>query len=146
MALASPNALKTLRVPLVGAFQNRNGMADKDQRFINCFPESRKNDITETKKIYLYQRSGLNPINTVAGPSLLTKNVDGPVVVNVTFATVEVAATVTISVSAKKPDILFVSYIDLVWVTKLTATNCAFNWGAAITWFYFNSIWIVWIR
>lgn len=66
MAKAEVNALKTFRVPLVGAFQNRNGVAEKDQRFINCFPESRKNDITETKKIYLYQRPGLNPINTVA--------------------------------------------------------------------------------
>ena len=66
MAQQQTNALKSFRVPLVGAFQNRNGVADKDQRFINCFPESRKNDITETKKIYLYQRPGLNPINTVA--------------------------------------------------------------------------------
>ena len=63
MATQQPNALKSFRVPLVGTMQNRDGTFSKDQRFINCFPESRKNDITETKRIYLYQRAGLNPVS-----------------------------------------------------------------------------------
>lgn len=60
------NALKSFRVPLVGTMQNRDGTQSKDQRFINCFPESKKNDITEAKRIYLYQRPGLVPMSTVA--------------------------------------------------------------------------------
>lgn len=60
------NALKTLRVPLVGTFLNRNGTADTDQRFINCFPESVKAPISDQKKIYLIQRPGLSSIATVA--------------------------------------------------------------------------------
>lgn len=59
------SALKTQRVPLVGAFQNRSGQADKDQRFINCFPESLKAAVTEQKKIYLYQRPGLAPLQSL---------------------------------------------------------------------------------
>ena len=66
MATAQPNALKTQRVPLVGTFLNRNGTADKDQRFINCFPESVKAPINDQKKIYLLQRPGLSSITTVA--------------------------------------------------------------------------------
>lgn len=60
MAAAQPNALKSVRVPLIGTMQYRSGTdLNKDQRFINCFPESRKNDITEAKKVYLVQRPGL---------------------------------------------------------------------------------------
>lgn len=64
------NALKPYRVPLVGTMQNRDGTANKDQRFINCFAESRKNDITETKKIYLYQRPGLVARTTVSASTI----------------------------------------------------------------------------
>jgi len=60
------NALKTLRVPLVGTFLNRNGAADTDQRFINCYPESVKAPISDQKKIFLVQRPGLSSIATVA--------------------------------------------------------------------------------
>lgn len=60
MAAKDPNALKTVRVPLIGTMQYRSGTdLTKDQRFINCYPESRKNDITDAKKVYLVQRSGL---------------------------------------------------------------------------------------
>ena len=58
MATAQPNALKTLRVPLVGTFLNRNGQANTDQRFINCYPESVKAPINNAQKIYLVQRPG----------------------------------------------------------------------------------------
>jgi len=66
MATANPNALKTQRVPLVGTFLNRNGTADTDQRFINCYPESVKAPINDQKKIFLIQRPGLSSIATVA--------------------------------------------------------------------------------
>ena len=66
MAAAQPNALKSLRVPLVGTFLNRSGSLDKDQRFVNCFPESVKTPINDQKKIYLYQRPGLTPIATIS--------------------------------------------------------------------------------
>ena len=66
MATAQPNALKTLRVPLVGTFLNRSGSLDKDQRFVNCYPESVKAPINDQKKIYLYQRPGLTPIATIS--------------------------------------------------------------------------------
>lgn len=60
MAAAPQNALKSVRVPLIGTMQYRSGTdLNKDQHFINCFPESRKNDITEAKKVYLVQRPGL---------------------------------------------------------------------------------------
>lgn len=65
MAQQSANSLKPVRVPLVGTFQNRSGSFDKDQRFINCFPETRANDATETKRIYLYQRPGLVSYSSV---------------------------------------------------------------------------------
>ena len=66
MAAAQPNALKSLRVPLVGTFLNRSGSLNKDQRFVNCFPESVKAPINDQKKIYLYQRPGLTPIATIS--------------------------------------------------------------------------------
>lgn len=65
-AQQTANALKTLRVPLVGTFLNRNGTADTDQRFINCYPESVKAPINDQKKIFLIQRPGLSSIATVA--------------------------------------------------------------------------------
>ena len=65
MAAAQPNALKSLRVPLVGGFLNRNGEANTDQRFINCYPESVKAPISDQKKIYLVQRPGITPIATI---------------------------------------------------------------------------------
>ena len=66
MATAQPNALKSLRVPLVGTFLNRSASLSKDQRFVNCFPESVKAPINDQKKIYLYQRPGLTPIATIS--------------------------------------------------------------------------------
>jgi hypothetical protein len=65
VAAAQPNALKTLRVPLVGTFLNRNGQANTDQRFINCYPESVKAPINNQQKIYLVQRPGFTSIATI---------------------------------------------------------------------------------
>jgi len=66
VAQQTTNALKSFRVPLVGTFLNRNGTADTDQRFINCYPESVKAPINDQKKIFLIQRPGLSSIATVA--------------------------------------------------------------------------------
>lgn len=55
--------------------QNRDGTMSKDQRFINCFPESRKNDITEAKKMYLYQRPGTVAMSTVVSGGAVGRGV-----------------------------------------------------------------------
>lgn len=49
---------KTIRIPLVGSPTNREQLVEKDQRFVNCFPEVIKNKITETDRIYLRKRFG----------------------------------------------------------------------------------------
>lgn len=48
----------TTRVPLVGSPTNRATAVDKDQRFVNCFPEVVANKITGTDRIYLQKRFG----------------------------------------------------------------------------------------
>lgn len=47
------------RIPLSGTLMYRSSARDKDQRFINCFQESIKNDVTDSKKAYLVKRPGL---------------------------------------------------------------------------------------
>lgn len=50
----------TKRFPLVGMPQQRNGRdVLKDQRFLNCFPEQIKAQVTEAKKYYCTKRSGI---------------------------------------------------------------------------------------
>lgn len=55
---------KTVRIPLIGSFQNRLTSADKDQKFLNVFPEIIKTDATEGKKPYLNKRAGYSLVNT----------------------------------------------------------------------------------
>lgn len=50
---------QNIRLPLIGSFTNRDYVGDKDQRFINVFPETRKVDSIESTKIYLNKRPGL---------------------------------------------------------------------------------------
>lgn len=57
---------KDFRIPLVGSFQNRSGTTTKDQRFLNCYIESNKNEVTESKKVFLVKRPGLSLVNTYA--------------------------------------------------------------------------------
>jgi len=59
MATKQEPVQKTFRFPLIGTFQNRNALGTQDQRFINFFPESIKNAVTDNKKIYLVKRPGL---------------------------------------------------------------------------------------
>ena len=47
------------RIPLVGTLMYRSSARTKDQHFINCFQESIKNDVTDSKKAYLVKRPGL---------------------------------------------------------------------------------------
>ena len=61
-----PGKPKVTRLPLMGAYSNRGSSASKDQRFVNCFPESVKAPINDQKKIFLYQRPGLTPIATIS--------------------------------------------------------------------------------
>lgn len=56
---------KTIRLPVVGLAQNRQISPDKDQRFVNYFPESLKTPINSANKLYLVKRSGLTLRNTI---------------------------------------------------------------------------------
>lgn len=47
------------RIPLIGTLMYRDSSRTKDQRFINCFQESIKNEITDSKKAYTVKRPGL---------------------------------------------------------------------------------------
>lgn len=47
------------RLPLMGAYSNRDATGLKDQRFINMFPETRKVDQLENTKIFISKRPGL---------------------------------------------------------------------------------------
>jgi hypothetical protein len=55
------------RVPLVGHPTNRLGASTKDQLYVNVIPESVKNEITETKKVWLNKRGGFTADTTVIG-------------------------------------------------------------------------------
>jgi hypothetical protein len=50
---------KVTRLPLLGAYSNRGYAANKDQRFVNIFPETRKVEQIENTKIFLNKRPGL---------------------------------------------------------------------------------------
>ena len=52
-------SLEKIKLPLFGAFSNRGDNADKDQRFLNCYPESRKVDQTDITKTWIIKRPGL---------------------------------------------------------------------------------------
>lgn len=61
----------TKRFPFVGAHNSRNSSGSKDQRYVNCYPESIKNPLNNGKRIYLIKRPGLstqvNPGNASVG-------------------------------------------------------------------------------
>lgn len=52
-------SLEKIKLPLFGAFSNRCECPDKDQRFLNCYPESRKVDQTDITKTWIIKRPGL---------------------------------------------------------------------------------------
>ena len=59
MAKEQPGARKKVRLPLIGAYSNRSNDPDKDQRFVNAFPETRKVEQLENTRIYINKRPGL---------------------------------------------------------------------------------------
>ena len=50
---------QVVRLPLMGAYSNRGSSANKDQRFVNMFPETRKVEQLENTKIFINKRPGL---------------------------------------------------------------------------------------
>ena len=52
--------LQNIRLPLIGSFTNRSYSGNKDQRFINIFPETRKVEAIESTRIFLNKRPGLS--------------------------------------------------------------------------------------
>ncbi len=63
----SPYTPKTERIPLVGNLTNRLAAATKDQIFYNVIPEEVKNEITDTKKVWLSKRGAFVADTTVIG-------------------------------------------------------------------------------
>ena len=61
---------RTIRIPLVGNIQDRYADAStsrsniKDQRFVNCYPETTTNTVTNTKKLFLVKRPGYKTLTT----------------------------------------------------------------------------------
>ncbi len=56
---SNPYAPKTERIPLIGNHTNRDGSSvTKDQIYYNVMPYSMKNEVTETKKVWLEKRGG----------------------------------------------------------------------------------------
>lgn len=68
MALKQPTE-KTIRLPLVGSPTNRAQLVEKDQRFVNCFPEVINNNVTGSDRIYLTKRNGLEKYKQPTGAS-----------------------------------------------------------------------------
>jgi len=60
MARQTTNKYKNIRLPLIGALSNRTASGDKDQRFVNIYPETRKVDQIESIKIFMQKRAGLD--------------------------------------------------------------------------------------
>lgn len=50
----------------MGNAQNRDSGATKDQKFVNCYPETTKNSLTNAKKLYLVKRPGFEVTRTIA--------------------------------------------------------------------------------
>ena len=56
----APGIPQVTRLPLMGAYSNRGSDPNKDQRFVNIFPETRKVEQLENTKIFLNKRPGLD--------------------------------------------------------------------------------------
>lgn len=60
-------ANQPVRLPLLGNPTNRQADDTKDQRFLNCFPEMVKNDISGTQKLFVLKRPGTEQYHQPAG-------------------------------------------------------------------------------
>lgn len=47
--------IQEVRLPIIGSMTNRSQSPNKDQRFVNAFPETRKVEAIESTKIFLYK-------------------------------------------------------------------------------------------
>jgi len=54
----------TTRIPYYGSMTTRLGSSTKDTRFINCIPESEKDNALRTTKTYLVKRPGMSNLHT----------------------------------------------------------------------------------
>lgn len=62
------NTYDTVRFPLVGSPHQRDGSSyNKDQRFLNCFPEMIRTELTNGKKYYVKKRAGLRVLADQGG-------------------------------------------------------------------------------
>lgn len=59
--------LHTQRFSFIGSPQQRDGTYQKDQRFLNMYPELIKSPITDGKKYYLKKRPGISSYHTYGG-------------------------------------------------------------------------------
>ena len=59
--------MTTVRIPLVGSPTNRGLDLEKDQRFVNCFPEIVENNAADSKRIYVTKRDGTTRISQPSG-------------------------------------------------------------------------------
>lgn len=57
---------QTIRLPLIGAWYNRDTDSTKDPRYLNAFPETRKLEQLDTTKIYINKRPGVDLLCSVA--------------------------------------------------------------------------------
>lgn len=56
---SAPGGMQKVKLPFFGSPSNRGTSTNKDQRFVNCFPESRKTEQTEITKTWLIKRPGI---------------------------------------------------------------------------------------
>jgi len=63
---ATQGKRQTARLPLLGPLYNRGHNPDKDQRFLNAFPETVKTQVLDNTKISIHKRPGLVEFCNVA--------------------------------------------------------------------------------
>jgi len=51
--------LKKVKLPFFNSYSNRNTDPEKDLRFLNCYPESKKTEQTDVTRTCLVKRPGL---------------------------------------------------------------------------------------
>lgn len=64
MAKQKEDSSTTHRLPLYGSMVTRLGSSTKDTRYINCIPESEKDNVLKSTKTYLTKRPGISNVHT----------------------------------------------------------------------------------
>ena len=96
--------VQEVRLPIIGAMSNRSADPNKDQRFVNVFPETRKVEAIESTRIFLNKRPGLTLIKNIGTTGLgrglqWFRNIYYSVVGNKVYADTTPVITLTDSVS-----------------------------------------------